>query len=324
MSYQKELAVALRAVKMAASLCSRVQETLITVEAIEKKDKSPVTIADLGSQAVISMELLGALPGDSIVGEEEADILRDDRVVCGKVLNLVRDQIETADETQMIDAIEFGTRETDFTKRYWTVDPIDGTKGFLRGEQYAIALALVESGSVVLGVLGCPNFPVSEDRQGCIFSAVKGQGAFMLPMDTDQKIKINVDKLQDPREAKFCESVEKAHASHEEHARISDFLGIAAEPYRIDSQAKYAAVACGNASIYLRLPRSREYREKIWDHAAGTIVVSEAGGKVTDFSGNDLDFTLGEKLLNNQGILATNGYFHDKALEAIASVVGKV
>lgn len=64
----------------------------------------------------------------------------------------------------------------------WTLDPIDGTKGFLRGGQYAICLALIVDGDVKLGVIGCPNFPVgdaeSEDSQrGGIFTAVKGQGA---------------------------------------------------------------------------------------------------------------------------------------------------
>ena len=65
--------------------------------------------------------------------------------------------------------------------RFWTLDPIDGTKGFLRGEQYAVALALIEDGEVVLGILGCPNLTKDlknpDGAQGLIFSAVKGQGA---------------------------------------------------------------------------------------------------------------------------------------------------
>lgn len=63
----------------------------------------------------------------------------------------------------------------------WTLDPIDGTKGFLRGGQYAVCLALIVDGKVVLGVIGCPNLPVESDYpdgpKGCIFVAVKGQGA---------------------------------------------------------------------------------------------------------------------------------------------------
>ena len=66
----------------------------------------------------------------------------------------------------------------------WTLDPIDGTKGFLRGEQYAICLALIIDGIVQLGVVGCPNLPVDHEQpdgeKGCLFIAVKNQGAFQV------------------------------------------------------------------------------------------------------------------------------------------------
>ena len=63
----------------------------------------------------------------------------------------------------------------------WTIDPIDGTKGFLRGEQYAVCLSLIVDSIVQVGVIGCPNLPInpqsSEKGTGCIFVAVRGQGA---------------------------------------------------------------------------------------------------------------------------------------------------
>lgn len=63
----------------------------------------------------------------------------------------------------------------------WTIDPIDGTKGFLRGEQYAVCLALIVDAQVQVGVLGCPNLPLNlskpDEDKGCLFVAVKGQGA---------------------------------------------------------------------------------------------------------------------------------------------------
>ena len=63
----------------------------------------------------------------------------------------------------------------------WTIDPIDGTKGFLRGEQYAVCLSLIVDSIVQVGVIGCPNLPVNpenpEQGTGCIFVAVRGQGA---------------------------------------------------------------------------------------------------------------------------------------------------
>lgn len=66
----------------------------------------------------------------------------------------------------------------------WTLDPIDGTKGFLRGEQYAVCLSLIVDAKPVLGVIGCPNLPVDPSKpdgaKGCIFVATKGQGAYQV------------------------------------------------------------------------------------------------------------------------------------------------
>lgn len=62
----------------------------------------------------------------------------------------------------------------------WTLDPIDGTKGFLRGEQYAVCLAFLVDSVVQVGVIGCPNLPVDfskpEGQRGCLFVSVRGQG----------------------------------------------------------------------------------------------------------------------------------------------------
>ena len=112
----------------------------------------------------------------------------------------------------------------------------------------------------------------------------------------------------------FCESVEAAHSSHDRHQAIADVLGVTKPSFRIDSQCKYGAVARGQASIYLRLPTSDTYREKIWDHAAGWMVVTEAGGRVSDIHGKDLDFSIGRKLEDNRGVVATNRHLHDAVL----------
>jgi 3'(2'), 5'-bisphosphate nucleotidase len=317
MTYDKELTTALDAVKKASVLCRKVQNT-IDVDAIQKADRSPVTLADFASQAVINMELRRAFPDDPMVSEEESAALRENDDLRGKVTELVREIVPSATESDIMSAIDFGDRTIDYGKRYWTLDPIDGTKGFLRGEQYAIALALVEGGVPVLGVLGCPNFQMEEGaRGGWLFYAVTGRGTRARRLDADEERPVRVDDIADPKQARFCESVEKAHAAHDVHHRISAAIGIEAFPCRMDSQAKYAAVSSGDASIYLRLPRSEDYREKIWDHAAGAIVVTEAGGAVTDFSGRSLDFSKGHKLLDNYGIVASNGRLHERILAAI-------
>lgn len=91
----------------------------------------------------------------------------------------------------------------------------------------------------------------------------------------------------------------------------------------MDSQAKYASIARGAGDIYLRLPTSKTYQEKIWDHAAGDLIVREAGGVVTDAEGKRLDFGLGRTLRDNKGVVAAPAAVHGMVLEAVMSVLGK-
>jgi 3'(2'), 5'-bisphosphate nucleotidase len=327
MKYQQERRVAIEAVLKACELCSAVQQSLTHDEHIAKADRSPVTVADFGSQAIIVSHVLQHFPDDALVGEEEADVLRQDdqtalRDSVVERVQAVEPELETA---QILDAIDHGAKACDFTRRYWTLDPIDGTKGFLRGDQYAVALALVEDGDIVLGVLGCPNLAVDESRPehgiGCVFVAVKGQGAFMRSLTNERETPIHADQIVDPAQAVFCESVEPGHSSQEDHARIAELLGVVKPPYRTDGQCKYAIVARGDASIYLRLTTRRTYRSWIWDHAAGVIIVQEAGGAVTDMHGKPLNFSLGRRLVENSGVIATNDALHDAVLAAVRQVV---
>ena len=94
---------------------------------------------------------------------------------------------------------------------------------------------------------------------------------------------------------------------------------------RYDSQVKYGILADGNAEVYVR-PRSRpDYRENIWDHVAGVIVAEEAGGKVTDIDGKPLDFTLGNKLVESRGVLATASVeIHEAAVAGIRTAEAAV
>ena len=120
---------------------------------------------------------------------------------------------------------------------------------------------------------------------------------------------------------RFVESVESAHGDQRRQGEIAKAVGIT-EPensLRMDSQAKYAAIATGSAALYLRLPSPQQpdRRECIWDHAAGVIIVEEAGGCVTDLYGKKLDFMVGARLENNQGIVVSNGDMHDRVLEAL-------
>jgi 3'(2'), 5'-bisphosphate nucleotidase len=327
MKYDPELTIAIEAVKKACSLCVSIQSSLVSEETMTKKDKSPVTVADYGVQAIICHELKKAFPNDPIVAEEDsADLQTEEgKVLSRKVFEYASKVLPELKEEEIHSTIDSGDYDGGPEGRFWTLDPIDGTKGFLRGQQYAIALALVENGEVVLGVLGCPNLPSDleepESNKGCIFSAVKGKGASVQLLGEETNNRIKVSDIEHPTHAPFCESVESGHSSHSDSEQIAQILGVTAEPIRIDSQCKYAVLARGDASIYLRLPTSKDYVEKIWDHAAGYIIVKEAGGRVTDVLGNDLDFSLGRTLSNNKGVVGTNGELHDLVISAVIEVL---
>ncbi len=154
MAYEREKQVAIAAVQTAAKLTEQVRRDI--PEAIEKKDKSPVTVADYGSQAIICKALGEAFPTDPIVGEEDAAQLRQPEMspTLDKVTSYIQALISDATSEQVTTWIDRGNGQVG--QRFWTLDPIDGTKGFLRRDQYAIALALIENGQVQLGVIGCP------------------------------------------------------------------------------------------------------------------------------------------------------------------------
>ncbi len=327
MHYEDEREAARRAVTVAAALCAQVQRGLAGAGRQDKADRSPVTVADYGAQAVVSHLLAGATPGVPLVAEEAADALRrpDAAAVRAQVVALVRDAVGL-DADAALAAIDRGAHPGGRDGRFWVLDPIDGTKGFLRGEQYAVALALVEGGVPVVGVLACPNLPVDPTQptgaRGVLALAVRGEGTRLYGLPPAGPGARAAPPTGRPlAETVFCESVEGGHSDQSATARIAARLGITAPPLRMDSQCKYAAVARGDAQVYLRLPTRADYEEKIWDHAAGWLVVTEAGGTVTDVRGRPLDFSRGRTLRANEGVVATTGDHHAAVLGAVGEVL---
>jgi len=328
MNYERELDVAVKVVARACGLCISVQRTLVSDETLAKKDRSPVTVADFGVQALVTADLIAAFPDIPMVGEEDASQLRQEegKSLRERVCAAVRAIDPRFSDAHILSAIDYGTYTGGAAGRHWALDPIDGTKGFLRNEQYAIALALIDGGEVVLGVLGCPNLPRRADQpdgaRGCVFLAQRGGGAFQAALDAGEHVPIHVSTTDNPALATFCESVESAHTDQADSARIARRLGVSAPPFRIDSQCKYAAIARGDSDIYLRLPTRANYEERIWDHAAGAIIVAEAGGQVTDSAGQSLDFSLGRTLRANRGVVATNRHLHTLVIAALRELSG--
>lgn len=324
--YQQEKEMAIRAVIAASGLTRSIQKDLAG-RSIQKEDRTPVTVADYGSQAVICKIVNDAFPDDPIVAEEDSKELSkpEHAEILTQVTNYVSVSSPRVSSGEVCQWIDLGSGS--ISRRYWALDPIDGTKGFLRGDQYAIALAFVEEGTVKVGALACPNIILNthggRKSRGGLFVAVRGQGAVQFDIGGNSGRKILVSNVNSPPQALLTESVESAHTDHRLHRELAKKLGISQPPLMMDSQAKYAILARGEASIYVRIPspQTPNYREKIWDHGAGSILVEEAGGKVTDTLGRALDFTCGKRLENNYGIIATNGWLHRTVVNALGPLL---
>jgi len=317
-----EITFAVNAVRAASLLVNTIQVEMIT-PALTKDDRSPVTVADFAAQALVGHLLAESYPQDAMIGEEDSASLRtpEESGTLDTITSFVGRLAPGATEDSVCGWIDRGAAQSAF--RYWTLDPIDGTKGFLRGDQYAVAFALVYDGQVQVGVLGCPELSIDGAAKGVLFAAARGQGSWYTPLEGTANFKpAQVSSQDDPTQARLLRSFESGHTNISQIDILAQAMGVEAEPVRMDSQAKYGVMAAGDGEIYLRLLSANRpnYQEKIWDQAAGSIIIEEAGGRVTDLSGVPLDFTQGRTLAKNRGVCATNGVLHDETLAALNTI----
>jgi 3'(2'), 5'-bisphosphate nucleotidase len=274
---------------VAASLSLNMEEGTLG-----KKDFSPVTVGDFAVQAIVCKRIGEVFPEDGIIAEESADELRKPEMadLLGKVVDAVRTVEPSATPDQVCEWIDRGTLR-EHRPRYWTLDPIDGTKGFLRRQQYSICLGLILDGKPAAGAMACPNLQLDfhaadppADQVGILFSAYEGGGAWSTPMPPDPSGQAgsagggqrHTLQLAAGAPLRFCEGVEPGHSDQASspappppapplplpltprcsdqatNAKIAAELGITAAPVRLDSQVKYGVMARGDAEVYLRLP----------------------------------------------------------------------
>ncbi|KAH8690897.1 putative aminopeptidase [Talaromyces proteolyticus] len=218
MPFENELHIASLAVQRAALLTKSILAS-VDKGALDKHDNTPVTIADFAAQALIISALHAAFPTDGFVGEESADVLREDRGLMERVWEAVQaTHLEGEEEgddkgglakpksrEEMLQVIDYGGKGTGGAKgRVWVLDPVDGTATFIQGQQYAVCLALVEDGRQRIAVLGCPNLKIDTSTStftsggevrarvqedvvdgagyGHMVFAISGHGAFMRPL----------------------------------------------------------------------------------------------------------------------------------------------
>ncbi|HEV8717438.1 MAG TPA: 3'(2'),5'-bisphosphate nucleotidase [Candidatus Binatia bacterium] len=322
----REFQFALETVRCAAQLTQQFRAETASPTLI-KSDRSPVTAADFAAQALVGSLVAQTFPDDPLVAEEDAADLRRPAgsSLLARVTNAISRFFPCITPQAVCDAIDRGTAVP--ARRFWTLDPVDGTKGFLRGGQYAVALALLVNGQVEIGVLGCPGLTEASHPAhggpGSLVAAARGQGAWSTPLHVSGEFtRLHVSQKSDPGEARLLRSFEADHTHTKQLDDVIRALGTRAPSLAMDSQAKYAVLAAGAGDLLLRLlsPKYPNYREKIWDQAAGSLIVEEAGGRISDLEGQPLDFTAGRTLARNRGVLASNGYLHAVALQTVRQV----
>jgi 3'(2'), 5'-bisphosphate nucleotidase len=289
--------------------------------ALTKDDESPVTVADFSVQALVARRLGRDLPNDNLVAEEDASALRatGSAGVLARVVDLVRHVDGSSAPDDILKWIDRGGGSPG--KRFWTLDPIDGTKGLLRGGQYAVALALIVDGAVQVGVLGCPHLLPGDGAVhqggGGMAVAVRGLGAWWSPLADNSLQRLSVSRADDPGRTRVLHSFEASHGDVGRLNRAIGALGTRVPTIPMDSQAKHVVIASGGADVLLRFPRDEGGHDAIWDQAAGSLLIEEAGGRVTDLRGRTLDFSAGRHLSYNEGLVASNGLLHDAVLAAV-------
>lgn len=336
------LVAARDATLLAAAACRRAQSEVSALRAAIKDDRSPVTVADFASQALVSLSLRESLGSrfdqTGLVAEEDPDFLRRPEHSAHleatlEIARTVRPDLTAEALLATLATDAHGSAETADAARsegFFTLDPIDGTKGFLRGQQYAVALAYVYQGYPVVGALACPNLPLdagaatdAPDPVGSLYLAARGSGTWEQPCllsEASAAARAVPPPESLERRIRVTASVERGHSNGSDTDRVLAFIGGDPEVLRLDSSAKYAVVARGQADAYLRLPTRGDYVERIWDHAAGVVVAEEAGAIVSDITGAPLDFSHGRGLERNRGIVVAHRDIHPRLIVALAGL----
>ncbi|MGX1201857.1 3'(2'),5'-bisphosphate nucleotidase CysQ [Marinobacter sp. MBR-105] len=222
-----------------------------------KEDHSPITAADIASHDMIVKGLRQISRDIPILSEEGAEIPWEERKKW---------------------------------RRFWLIDPIDGTKDFTqRTGEFTVNIAMIEDGEPVMGVVTAPALKEA-------FWGIRGEGAHM----RDRTGRVHRIRVAEPKET-LRVVASKNHLNEETRAFI-DTLG-AHETVQAGSSLKFCRIAEGHADMYPRMGPTSE-----WDTAAAHAVLVAAGGKVQTPEGQPLVYGK-ENILNPNFIAAGNWYF---------------
>jgi 3'(2'), 5'-bisphosphate nucleotidase len=243
-----------RLMREVAAIAREAGEAILTVYredfAVEHKDdRSPVTAADLAAQRVIVAALARLEPTWPVLSEEAR-------------------------------AAPWEQRRA--WSRYWLVDPLDGTREFIkRNGEFTVNIALIDGSRPVLGVVLAPV-------GGELYAAADGHGAWLQPHAQAAWQRIGTRELASPAVV----AGSRSHGANTQ-AFLHELIGEGYQPLPMGSSLKFCQIAQGTADVYLRLGATSE-----WDTAAAQCVLEQAGGAVLDLHGEPLRYNRGESLIN--------------------------
>ncbi len=288
-----------------------------------KPDGSPVTAGDVAAQAAAALSLRQDLGLAGVVGEESPTSLEGDQADELRALAAagVREALGLDAGSDPLEALAWKA-PADAAGGFWTLDPIDGTKGYRSSRHYAVCLAHIDARGVSHGVLGLPTLVPTHrldeigSPPGALVAAVRGRGAWECDARTHEATRRLVRGAL-AGSITLLNSVEPGGRTARA-AAVVESLGRPWQTVAVDSQLKYALIALGVGDCIVRVPGSVPRAEHSWDHAAGVLISGEAGATVSDANGAPLDFTVGQDLTANEGIIVCDPSLHASLVGAIA------
>jgi len=300
---------------------------------VAKPDASPVTGADFAAQAVVLRALELEFPAALVCAEEDGDgfALLDAEQRADAARRASSAFPELGHERELARVLDRGGHAgwTGGASPFFVVDPIDGTKGFIRNEQFAVCVGFVdEAGHGAMGCLGCPNVPVSDAlraragaplaESGALFVAWAGRGAreMLLFPESAADAALSAALACGGAAGPAVRALESYESSHKVPA-MDDVKRAAGVTHTrmLDSQAKFALLARGEADVF---PRINRFDQFIWDVLPGAVIALEAGCVVTDLAGAPLRYTLGRTLRTRGVLSARTADLHRRMVRAAA------
>ena len=228
----------------------------------------------------------------------QADTIANELIVDGLKREFPNDGILAEESVDTVRRLE--------KSRVWMVDPLDGTNGFIDGNgDFAVQIGLAEDGEVMLGV-------VYQPLPGVLYRALRGQGTWIERPEFEPE-RAHVSTTQNLSEMRLAAS--RSHRSPRMNRVMTQFE-FKEEVQRGSVGIKIGLLIERQCDVYIHLSS----RTKQWDTCAPQVILTEAGGRVSDLFGDPLNYNVPD-VQNRNGLVASNGVSHDRIIETLAPLL---